>query len=230
MSILRRYAKINEKIPREFCLLQGSGCKWKKCTFCDYFHDVGENPFEINKTVLAEVTGEYGVLDIINSGSCTELDEKTIALIKQTAKDKNIHTLWFEAHYMYRNALTDFAEQFTGINVKFRTGIETFDVNQRGMWQKGVDAEVSAADVAKFFNGVCLLFAVEGQSRESVSDDIKSALEHFEYFSINAFVENTTDLKRDDAMVEWFIHEWYDKLKDDDRAEVLLNNTDLGVG
>jgi len=230
MSSLQRYAKITEKMSREFCLLQGTGCKWKKCAFCDYFHDVSENPFEVNKTVLAEVTGEYGVLDIINSGSCTELDEKTIELIKQTVNEKNIHTLWFEAHYMYRNSLDSFAKQFSGINVKFRTGIETFDANRRSKWQKGVGAEVTAEDVAKFFSGVCLLFAVEGQTRESVSADIESALEYFEYFSVNAFVENTTNLKRDDSMVEWFVQEWYDRLKNDSRAEVLLNNTDLGVG
>ena len=230
MSSLQRYAKITEKMPREFCLLQGTGCKWKKCAFCDYFHDVSKNPFEVNKTVLAEVTGEYGVLDIINSGSCTELDEKTIELIKQTVNEKNIHTLWFEAHYMYRNSLDSFAKKFSGINVKFRTGIETFDANRRSKWQKGVGAEVTAEDVAKFFSGVCLLFAVEGQTRESVSADIELALEYFEYFSVNAFVENTTNLKRDDAIVEWFVQEWYDRLKNDSRAEVLLNNTDLGVG
>ena len=58
-----RYSLIHTKMPREFVLLQGMGCKWKKCTFCDYHEDVGENPFEVNEPVLRQVTGEYGVLD-----------------------------------------------------------------------------------------------------------------------------------------------------------------------
>ena len=40
-----RYSLIHTKMPREFVLLQGMGCKWKKCTFCDYHEDVSENPY-----------------------------------------------------------------------------------------------------------------------------------------------------------------------------------------
>ena len=45
---MERYAIIHEKFPREFILLQGTGCRWGKCEFCDYHNDIGENPFEIN--------------------------------------------------------------------------------------------------------------------------------------------------------------------------------------
>ena len=81
-----RYALIHTKMPRDFVLLQGTGCRWKKCTFCDYHDDVSEHPFTINEPVLRQVTGQYGVLDVINSGSALELDEKTIALIKEVVK------------------------------------------------------------------------------------------------------------------------------------------------
>ena len=64
-----RYSKIFEKFPREFILLQGSGCFWKKCKFCDYFEDVSEDPFELNSKVIEKITGEFGILDVINSGS-----------------------------------------------------------------------------------------------------------------------------------------------------------------
>ena len=93
-----RYALIRTKMPREFVLLQGTGCRWRKCTFCDYHEDVSECPFEVNKPVLRRVTGQYGVLDVINSGSAMELDADTIALIKEVVREKKIHTLWFEAH------------------------------------------------------------------------------------------------------------------------------------
>jgi hypothetical protein len=59
---MQRYSLIITKLPREFVLLQGRGCKWRKCTFCDYFDDVSDTPYEINKNVLLQVTGEYGVL------------------------------------------------------------------------------------------------------------------------------------------------------------------------
>ena len=65
-----RYELIHTKMPREFILLQGTGCKWKRCTFCDYYSDYSDKPFETNREVLAKVTGKYGVFDIINSGSC----------------------------------------------------------------------------------------------------------------------------------------------------------------
>lgn len=102
-----RYSVIHTKMPREFVLLQGTGCRWGKCTFCDYHSDTSDTPFETNRAVLQQVTGVYGVLDVINSGSAPELDAATIELIKQVVREKNIHTLWFEAHYMYRHRLAD---------------------------------------------------------------------------------------------------------------------------
>ena len=135
-----RYALISTKMPREFVLLQGTGCRWRKCTFCDYHEDVSERPFEVNEPVLRQVTGQYGVLDVINSGSAMELDEESISLIKEVIKEKKIHTLWFEAHYMYRKKLASFAEQFAPTHVKFRCGVETFDTILRNSWRKGIPA------------------------------------------------------------------------------------------
>ena len=147
-----RYALIHTKMPREFVLLQGTGCRWKKCTFCDYHDDVSEHPFTINESVLRQVTGQYGVLDVINSGSALELDVETIALIKEVVKEKQIHTLWFEAHYMYRKKLASFAEQFAPVQVKFRCGVETFDAGLRDAWKKGIPSSVTPEDVAKYFH------------------------------------------------------------------------------
>ena len=80
---MERYAEISTKMPREFVLLQGCGCRWAKCSFCDYHADVSDNPFEVNRMVLNRVTGKFGVLDVINSGSGIELDEQTLDLIKK---------------------------------------------------------------------------------------------------------------------------------------------------
>lgn len=257
---MERYSIIHNKFPREFVLLQGTGCRWGRCSFCDYHTDVSDNPFEINRAVLELVTGEYGVLDIINSGSCFELDDQTIALIQRIVQEKKIHTLWFEVHWMYRHRLEEFrlkitdnrlqvtdltpspagfplkqrenisAHNNTQLSVKFRCGIETFDPDLRTKWNKGVPANVTAEDVAKYFQGVCLLCCTEGETRERIVRDIQLAEQYFEYFSVNVFCNNTTSIKRDTALVEWFIHDLYPTIKENPHLEILLDNTDLGVG
>ena len=225
-----RYALIHTKMPREFVLLQGTGCRWKKCTFCDYHDDVSEHPFKINEPVLRQVTGQYGVLDVINSGSVLELDEKTIVLIKEMVKEKQIHTLWFEAHYMYRKKLADFAQQFAPVQVKFRCGVETFDVALRDAWKKGIPSSVTPEDVAKYFQGVCLLCCTQGESKDHIMKDIEIAQTHFEYFSVNVFCNNSTSVKQDKELAQWFAREVYPKIKDEEGIEILMENTDLGVG
>ena len=225
-----RYSVIHTKLPREFVLLQGTGCRWRKCTFCDYHEDVSEYPFQINREVLQQVTGVYGVLDVINSGSAYELDEETLDLVKQVVKERHIHTLWFEMHYMYRHKLKEFADRFDSVNVKFRCGVETFDPSLRIKWGKGIAADVTPADIAKYFQGVCLLCCTMGDSQERILLDIAIAKQYFEYFSINLFCNNHTVLKRDEDLVSWFEKEVYPIIKDDERIEILLNNTDLGVG
>ena len=227
---MERYAQIHTVMPREFVLLQGQGCRWQQCTFCDYHADVSAVPFLINKEVLGRVTGVYGVLDVINSGSAMELDELTIAEIRRVVKEKNIHTLWFEAHYMYRHQLAKFAEQFQGVTVKFRCGIESFDGTLREQWKKGVAATVTAEDVARYFQGVCLLCCTEGDTRERILRDIALAEQYFEYASVNLFCENTTPLRRDKDLANWFVQEVYPQLQQSKKIEILIDNTDLGVG
>lgn len=225
-----RYALIRTKMPREFVLLQGTGCRWRKCTFCDYHEDVSECPFEVNKPVLRRVTGQYGVLDVINSGSAMELDADTIALIKEVVREKKIHTLWFEAHYMYRKKLASFAEQFAPVKVKFRCGVETFDPELRNAWKKGIPSSVSAQDIARYFQGICLLCCTQGETKEHILKDIELARQHFEYFSVNVFCNNHTEVKQDKELATWFAQEVYPTIKEDTRIEILMENTDLGVG
>lgn len=227
---MERYAKIDTKMPREFVLLQGTGCRWRKCTFCDYHTDVSDNPFETNREVLQKVTGVHGVLDVINSGSCVELDPQTLDMIQEIVAEKNIHTLWFEAHYIYRNRLKEFAALFPSVQVKFRCGVETFNSDMRNAWFKGIPADAIPEKLAQHFRGVCLLCCVDGQTREDILKDIDMAFKHFEYFSVNVFCNNTTSVRRDESLVKWFVAEVYPNIKDDDRIEVLIDNTDLGVG
>ena len=131
---------------------------------------------------------------------------------------------------MYRHRLEEFAKQFAPATVKFRCGVESFDAALRSSWAKGIPADVTAADVAKHFKGVCLLCCTEGDSKERITNDIATAKKYFEYFSVNLFCNNTTTVKRDEALASWFVKELYPVLKDDSQVEVLVENIDLGVG
>lgn len=228
---MERYSVINTKFPREFILLRGSGCRWRRCAFCDYHTDTGDDPYRlVNRDVLRRVTGVHGVLDVINSGSAMELDDETISHLRRLVVEKHIHTLWFEAHYMYRDRLEEFAQQFAPATVKFRCGVETFDPELRERWRKGIPRDVTAADVARYFQGVCLLCCTKGETKERIINDIELARRYFEYFSLNLFCDNSTQVERDETLVGWFMSELYPLLRDDERVEVLCENVDLGVG
>lgn len=225
-----RYSVIKEKFPREFVLLQGRGCKWGKCTFCDYHSDTSEKPFEVNRPVLEQVSGLYGVLDVINSGSCMELDGQTLELLQSIVAEKNIHTLWFEAHWIYRHKLAAFATLFPGVQVKFRCGVETFDPVLRKRWNKGIPETVAAADIAGYFKGVCLLCGTDVEDFNHIVTDIETACENFEYLSVNLFCNNTTGVKRNEEIARRFVDEIYPLYKENPKIEILIENNDLGVG
>ncbi len=227
---MERYSLIHSKFPREFVLLQGTGCRWGKCTFCDYHSDTSEDPFMVNRPVLAQVSGCYGVLDVINSGSCMELDQQTLELLQEVVGKRKIHTLWFEAHWMYRKKLQDFAALFPGVQVKFRCGVETFDAGLRKIWNKGIPSEVAPEEIAEHFHGVCLLCGTDSEDFSHISRDIETACTHFEYLSVNLFCNNTTSVCRNEAIAARFINEVYPLYKDHPKVEILLENTDLGVG
>lgn len=226
---LKRYSKIEKGLKREFLLLQGTGCRWGKCTFCDYHKDTSSDPFLINKPVIDMVDGEFGVLDVINSGSCTELDGKTIGYLSSKIEEKGIKTLWLESHYMYSSYLDAFGKNFP-CAVKFRTGIESFNPELRRKWNKGIPESVDVLDVRKYFSGVCLLVGAEGESKEDILSDISIAEKYFEYYSVNLFNENSTNIRRDEELARFVKTEVRKMLEKSDKAELLIDNTDLGVG
>lgn len=230
MINLNRYAIIRSGLSRELILLQGTGCLWKKCSFCDYHKDISENPFFNNKEIIDQVTGEFQVLDVINSGSAMELDFQTIEYLQKKVADKKIKEIWFEAHYLYKTKLSIFSSLFPSVKVNFRCGVESFNPKRRAIWKKGIPSNVTPQDIAEFFQGVCLLVCVKGQTKKEILNDIEIARKYFKYFSVNVFCDNSTQEKRDPELVQWFLEEVYPTLKNEPKAEILVLNTDLGVG
>lgn len=232
---MERYSIITEKNPREILLLRGSGCKWRRCSFCDYHLDFNKDDsanFALNKAELAKVTGLYGKLEVINSGSFSDLDDNTMKLIQETCAARHISQIHFECHWKDRRNIPQLRRSFAaiGVEVKVKIGVETFDREFRENYLiKGIDEENPAA-MAKDFDECCLLFGLKGQTAESMTRDIKTGLENFERVCVNMMVENTTKVKPDKNAIEAFQKNVYPLYADDPRVDILMNNTDFGVG
>lgn len=228
---ISRYSEVTNKNKREILLLKASPCKWGRCTFCDYILDNScntEENIKINEEELKKVTGKYGVLEVINSGSCFELPKETLESIKKVVIEKNIHHLIFEAHWIYRNRLDELREYFN-IPVTYKLGLETFDDNFRNnVLNKGIIIN-SPLDVSKYYDFICLMVGIKGQTKESIDRDIEYLLKYFKKGCINIWIENSTKFKRDFELIKWF-KDKYSYLDDYENVEVLWNNTDFGVG
>ena len=230
-----RYSVIQEQNPREIVMLVGDGCKWIKCRFCDYHLDSSkdvEANFQINKEALGHVTGIYGELEVINSGSFVDLDDKTIRLIKEICVSLGISKIHFECHYMHRDAVKEFKESFEklGIECVIKLGLETFDYELReNVLVKGID-EKNPEVIARYFDEINLLQGIRGQTVETMITDIETGLKYFDRVCVNIMVENGMPIKPDKEVIATFMERVYPIYKDNNRLDILLNNTDFGVG
>ena len=228
-----RYSKIENKNKREIVLLKSFPCKYGKCKFCNYIEDNSTDELEIDKVnleTLQEVTGEFGALEVINSGSVFELPIKTLERIREVVYDKNIKLLYFEIYYGYKNRLDEIREFFKGIDIRFRMGMETFDNNFRiNSYGKNFKIDtLEIEELSKKLYSVCLLICVKGQTKEMIKKDIELGLKYFKSITVNIFINNGTEVERDEELVKWFV-ENYNQLQEDPRVELLIDNKDLGV-
>ena len=217
-------------------LLRGSGCKYRRCAFCDYHKDFSKDTaanLALNKAVLSRVTGEYGRLEVINSGSFGDLDKDTVAEIKRISLTKKIKYLHFECHWLYRSDMADFREYFAkdGIEVIFKIGVETFDFDFReNILNKGMVKVLPAEIAAAGFGEINLLCGIDGQTASSMAKDIEIGLKHFNRVCVNLMTANSTAVKPSVAVINEFMTEVYPCFKDNPRVDILLENTDFGVG
>lgn len=232
---LSRYSVIEDKNPREIVLLRGRGCAWKRCRFCDYHLDASQDEqanLELNREVLSHVTGRYGRLEAINSGSFAELHPSTRAELDRVCLDRGIRHLHVESHWLFRSTLPALREHYAqlGITLHVKIGVETFDAPFREqVLDKGID-ETDPAAIAAPFDDCCLLFGLSGQSVESMKRDVELGLTYFQRVCINLMVPNTTPIVPDPAVRAAFVEELYPLYRENPRVDILLNNTDFGVG
>lgn len=232
---LSRYSVIEDKNPREIVLLRGRGCAWKRCRFCDYHLDASQDEqanLELNREVLSHVTGRYGRLEAINSGSFAELHPSTRAELDRVCLDRGIRHLHVESHWLFRSTLPALREHYAqlGITLHVKIGVETFDAPFREqVLDKGID-ETDPAAIAAPFDDCCLLFGLSGQSVEGMRRDVELGLTYFQRVCINLMVPNTTPIVPDPAVRAAFVGELYPLYRENPRVDILLNNTDFGVG
>ena len=218
-----RYSIITDKNPREIVMLRGSGCRYLRCRFCDYHLDSSRNEeenYRINKEALSKVNGIYHSLEVINSGSFLELDEKTMEEIRRVCKEKQISQLRFEVHWMYHKHVQKWKDYFKkqGITLKIKMGVETFDDTfRREVFDKGMEG-VMPEEIAGVADEVCLLFGISGQTAESMQKDIETGLKYFERICINIMVENTTPIRPDQEVIRLFVEQIYPKYKENQRV------------
>lgn len=231
-----RYNRVEGKFAREIVLLKSFPCIYGKCSFCNYIEDNSLNEEEINavnQEVLKKITGKFGVLEVINSGSVFEIPKYTLEQIRDIVYEKNIQILYLEIYYSYISRLDEivaFFNEHKKIEIRFRMGIETFDNDFRvNVYNKNfIINEKNLKILSKNIYSVCLLIATKGQTKEMIKKDIELGLKYFKAITINVFVNNGTKIKRDNELLKWFINDM-NHLFNDKRVEILIDNKDLGV-
>ena len=63
----------------------------------------------------------------------------------------------------------------------------------------------SPEEVRKYFDSPCLMVGIKGQTKEMIDYDIRMLKTHFELGTVNVFTNNSTDVKRDQELVDWFM-------------------------
>ena len=59
---------------------------------------------------------------------------------------------------------------------------------------------------------MCLLMiCTKGQTKEQILSDIEKGLENFKELVVSVFVNNDTEIERDEELVAWFLSEIYPK-------------------
>ena len=109
-------------------------------------------------------------------------------------------------------------------------GLETFDYDFReSVLHKGIN-EKNPSIIAEHFDEANFLFGITGQTVESMKQDIELGLENFERICLNIMCDNTTGVSPDKAVINSFIKQLYPIYKNNERVDILINNTDFGVG
>jgi hypothetical protein len=226
--VIKRYAEVRDKFPREVVLLRSVGCAWGKCAFCDYKDDAEPDAARcvaFNRDILSHVTGSCNAaLQIIDSASFNELPAGTVFDIIETCISRHIRLVIMEQHWRYRDSFSAIRKTFAafGIECKFIVGLESFDNDFRERVLKKGIGSISDDEATQYFQWANLLCGVQGQTFEMIQNDIEKSLRYFERMTVNMFIPNSTSFKRDDALVDAFYRSpLFAAIRDNSAVEIL---------
>ena len=118
---------------------------------------------------------------------------------------------------------------FFEIPITFKIGVETFDNEFRnGYLNKNANFE-TVEELKEYFDSPCIMVGIKGQTKEMIDRDMEIVQKYFDHATINVFINNTSEVKRDQGLVDWFENK-YKFLIENPKIEILFNNTDFGVG
>lgn len=229
---LVRYAKYRGTLPREVVLLKGLPCVWSRCSFCDYIDDNTSDVALIERVAeeeLSKVTGEFGRLQVINSGSIQELPSSVRERIRDLMATRGITEFWTESYWAYRKDF-EATRAFFGVDTHLFLGVETFDdrlrngVLNKSMHWSGPDEVAAATD------SICLMIGFRGQTRDIIRRDVELLRSKFRYGIVNLFTENRLSAGLMDLELKTWFREEYAWLAHEPNVNVLWHNTDFGVG
>ena len=229
---MNRYARITRKIPREIVLLKSTPCVWGRCTFCDYIDDNTTDLEEIRRVAdreLAKITGEFNRLEVINSGSIQELPDDVLETIRSVIRDRGITEFYCESYWSYRRRY-DETREFFGVPTRIKLGVETFDDHLRNVVLNKAMHFDSPQEVARYTDAICLMVGLKGQTHDIIARDVDILVAHFSYGCVNVFAPNSkSEGLLDQNIIDWFRDE-YAWLDEQANVELMLRNTDYGVG
>ena len=79
-------------------------------------------------------------------------------------------------------------------------------------------------------SAVCCLDSPPGQTVESMQRDVETGLANFDRVCVNIMVENRTAVKPDSSVIRAFCEQVEPLYRENPRVDILMENTDFGVG
>lgn len=133
---------------------------------------------------------------------------------------------------MYKNKIKDFRKECKdlGIELKVKGGVETFDAHFREkILNKGFGFP-TIEELKETFDEVNLLVGVKEQNIETIEKDIEIGIKNFDRVCINLYKKMDDIMEADEKLKQEFMNKLYERYKDDMRVDILVENTDFGVG
>jgi hypothetical protein len=191
-------------------------------------HD-GRDTIQPSPTRSWRRTGEFGRLQVINSGSIQELPLTIRKQVRDLLAAKDIREFWTESYWAYRKDY-DETRRFFGVPTYLFLGVETFDDDLRNRVLNKSMHWNNPDEVAAATDSICLMIGFRGQTQDIIRRDVDLLLTKFKYGFINMFSENRLSAGlMDEGIKDWF-HTEYAWLEKEPNVTVLWKNTGLGVG